>query len=76
MEEKVGSPEKPISDLGKVSYMSYWSSTLLKLLTNKPWGTEQISLEELSRITCITTEDIIEVQNKKKIAAVSSSTRS
>ena len=65
IEEKVGSPEKPISDLGKVSYMSYWSTTLLKLLQSKPWasgsgGTDAISLEELSRLTCITTDDIIE----------------
>lgn len=61
IEEKVGSPEKPISDLGKVSYMSYWSSTLLKLLSQRPWGGENaISIEDLSRLTCITTDDIIE----------------
>lgn len=59
VEEKVGSPEKPISDLGKVSYMSYWTLTLVNLLNNKPIGTE-ISIEEISRKTCITTADIIE----------------
>jgi hypothetical protein len=60
VEEKVGSPEKPISDLGKVSYMSYWSSTLLRLLSQRQWGSDAISIEDLSRLTCITTDDIIE----------------
>lgn len=60
IEEKVGSPEKPISDLGKVSYMSYWSSTLLKLLAARPWASDAIAIEDLSRLTCITTDDIIE----------------
>lgn len=60
IEEKVGSPEKPISDLGKVSYMSYWTSTLVSLLAARPWGSDAISIDDLSRLTCITTDDIIE----------------
>ena len=32
IEKKVGSPEKPISDLGKHAYLSFWSTTLLSHL--------------------------------------------
>ncbi|CAI2163546.1 5265_t:CDS:10 [Funneliformis geosporum] len=33
-EGKIGSPEKPISDLGMKGYRSYWNRTILRLLKN------------------------------------------
>jgi hypothetical protein len=56
IEGKVGSPEKPLSDLGKLSYRSYWTEVLLEtlLMVNKT-----MSIKELSQTTCIKTEDII-----------------
>jgi len=44
LEGLVASPEKPLSDLGKLSYTSYWSWTLLEILKNA-YGT--ISIESL-----------------------------
>jgi histone acetyltransferase MYST1 len=33
-EEKVGSPEKPMSDLGQQAYKPYWTSTIVDFLLN------------------------------------------
>lgn len=52
----VGSPEKPLSDLGRLSYRSYWSYVLLDQLKELR-GT--ISIRDLSENTCITQQDII-----------------
>lgn len=34
VEEKVGSPERPLSDLGLISYRSYWKEVLLRYMCN------------------------------------------
>ncbi|ABN64339.2 predicted protein [Scheffersomyces stipitis CBS 6054] len=88
VEHKVGSPEKPLSDLGLLSYRAYWTDTLVKLLversnpmlykknnpaidededggstppanTNKPGSVNEITIEEISALTCMTTTDIL-----------------
>ena len=55
-EGKVGSPEKPLSDLGKLSYRSYWTYILLSLLVkyDGEW-----SIQDLSSMTGIRMEDVI-----------------
>ena len=47
---QIGSPETPLSDLGKSAYVKYWKSTLLKCLNENPDAT----IEELSKETCMT----------------------
>ena len=55
-EEKVGSPEKPLSDLGLLSFRSYWTGVLLEIL-RKHRG--NLSIKDISSMTSIKTEDII-----------------
>ncbi len=52
----VGSPEKPLSDLGRLSYRSYWSHVLITLLQGYKGD---LSIRDMSRMTGIKTEDII-----------------
>ncbi|XP_064643312.1 histone acetyltransferase KAT8-like [Lineus longissimus] len=56
LENAVGSPEKPLSDLGKLSYRSYWSWVLLEILRDFR-GT--LSIKDLSQMTSISQGDII-----------------
>ena len=56
-EEKGGSPEKPLSDLGAVGYRSYWAYTILTVL--KEYGGDDISIMDLTKITSILPEDVL-----------------
>lgn len=56
LEGTVGSPEKPLSDLGKLSYRSYWSWVLLEILRDVRGA---LSIKDLSQMTSITQSDIV-----------------
>mmetsp|Transcript_14144 Transcript_14144/g.25116 ORF Transcript_14144/g.25116 Transcript_14144/m.25116 type:complete len:359 (+) Transcript_14144:354-1430(+) len=56
-EEKVGSPEKPLSDLGQISYRSYWSRAVLDVLID--FKGSSISVMDLTKVTSIKTEDVV-----------------
>ncbi|KAI5306536.1 Histone acetyltransferase [Ascosphaera pollenicola] len=57
-EGKLGSPEKPLSDLGLVSYRQYWTETLVELLMEP--GRETISESELANLSAMTEKDVHE----------------
>ncbi|CAI5439048.1 unnamed protein product [Caenorhabditis angaria] len=61
----VGTPEKPLSDLGKVSYRSYWWWVLLNVLSETT--ANAISASELSYISGIAVDDIVSTLTTMKL---------
>ncbi|KAL3816064.1 hypothetical protein ACHAXA_010369 [Cyclostephanos tholiformis] len=58
-EEKVGSPEKPMSDLGQQAYIPYWTSTIVDFLLNHSKNSKSMSIMDIAKKTSIMAEDII-----------------
>ncbi|KAM0750103.1 hypothetical protein T439DRAFT_326071 [Meredithblackwellia eburnea MCA 4105] len=55
-ENKLGSPEKPLSDLGLLSYRAYWAETIVDILLSTR---EDISIDELANKTAIVHGDVM-----------------
>ncbi|RPA96623.1 hypothetical protein L873DRAFT_1772477 [Choiromyces venosus 120613-1] len=56
-EGKLGSPEKPLSDLGLLGYRAYWQDTIVDLLLGNK-GLET-TIDELAGMSAMTTQDVI-----------------
>jgi len=56
-EGKLGSPEKPLSDLGLLGYRAYWAETIIDLLLNTPDG--ELSIDDIAQKTSITHADVM-----------------
>jgi len=63
VEQKTGSPEKPLSDMGLVSYRNYWRLILCRYLLDRfpedkteKWG---LSIKQISDDTGFTADDVI-----------------
>lgn len=57
VEGKIGSPEKPLSDLGLISYRSYWKDVLLQHLCSHPGAS--LSIRDMSQEMAINSYDIV-----------------
>ena len=56
-EGKLGSPEKPLSDLGLLGYRAYWAQTVVEALTEE--GRGEVSVEDLAGLSAMTTGDVL-----------------
>ncbi|KAK0531214.1 Histone acetyltransferase [Tilletia horrida] len=70
-EGRLGSPEKPLSDLGLLSYKNYWTLAVFKYLRT---STGDLSLDEISKATAMTPEDVYYVLREQDMITISSNT--
>jgi len=57
-EGKIGTPERPLSDLGQVSFRSYWTRVILEVLRQKKGI---VNISEIVECTAIKHDDIVHV---------------
>jgi histone acetyltransferase HTATIP len=55
-EGKLGSPEKPLSDLGLLGYRAYWADKIVETVLA---AGEEISVDEIAQATSITHADVM-----------------
>lgn len=67
-ERRLGSPEKPLSDLGLLSYRNYWTLAVFYYLRTAP---DRVTFEDISRATAMTAEDVFYVLREQDMITVS-----
>lgn len=67
-EGRLGSPEKPLSDLGLLSYRNYWTLAVFYYLRTCP---DDVSLQDISNATSMTMEDVFYVLREQDMITVS-----
>ncbi|CAF1082281.1 unnamed protein product [Rotaria sordida] len=74
LEKKTGSPEKPLSALGQMTYKSYWHSTILSKLDEYHRLQIHVTVTELSMETGICIEDVVQTLIDLRLAHTKNST--
>lgn len=65
LEGKVGTPERPLSDLGKESYLSWWIQQIIDYINSHK--NESISISDITKATAIREVDILWSMEQKNI---------
>jgi histone acetyltransferase MYST1 len=69
-ENKTGSPEKPLSDLGLVSYRSFWTLEILMRLKRAASQSRILTIDDLVDITAFKREDVIDTLARLNLLTV------
>lgn len=59
IEVKLGSPEKPLSDLGLLGYRAFWKDYIVETLKIVLDKKQQVSIDDIAKRTCMKTDDIV-----------------
>ena len=59
IEDKPGGPERPLSDLGHRTYVSFWTRRIVTVLLNMKENEDNITVNTISNRTGMTPADII-----------------
>ncbi|KAH0573455.1 Histone acetyltransferase [Spironucleus salmonicida] len=70
-ENNIGSPEKPLSDLGYLSFMPYWQTRIIDFLSS--WPDPTVSIADIAKHTLFTAVDICDSLRQKGIMLFRSS---
>lgn len=71
-ENSLGTPEKPLSELGLISYTNYWKYTILNVIKDKT----VVSLKEISDATNMTFPDIVQALESNQLLRLNSDKKS
>ena len=67
MEQKPGGPERPLSDLGFRTYVSYWSRRIIEYLLSLNGDLSTLSIQKIVEKTGMIEDDILYVLRNQKI---------
>jgi len=62
VEQRIGTPERPLSDLGFASYFSWWAGEVIRVLEESQG--QHVSINDICQKTYIMDSDVIEVLEK------------
>jgi histone acetyltransferase MYST1 len=67
LEDKPGGPERPLSDLGHKTYVSFWTIRVVKVLLDLEESEKEITINAIRDRTGMTPQDIMYILNNQKI---------
>ena len=68
IEDKPGGPERPLSDLGHRTYVSFWTRRIIKVLIDLvESGAPAISIDQIKNKTGMTPDDILYTMKNHEI---------